>query len=304
MSDDALFSAEELDTGRRDDPVDAVILAFVDHLEGAAPRPTLDHLEPDDRQRAQAILDGLVTARGINPHLTRPSIESLLADTPLARLLPALEAARPGGVDLATVARVMAGVDRRARVHVDDGTSTVVYSYLDLRARFLLVPADTPAITDAVRAQVGALFDRDADTSRVGVVAAGSHELTTQVIAAEDLGDTITTPNGEPHVRWQPALPLRLAAQRMLEQIAPEWPAFDFDHAYSEPLDLPAVAAEIARLVIEREAARSYRGEKRRAYRALIGQERIFADLVAKVSARGATVDLAVETSRIGQAAA
>ena len=288
----------------RDDPVDAVILAFLDHLEGAAPRPTLDHLEPDDRRRAQAILDGLLTARSIDPHAARPSIESLLADTPLARLLPASEAARPGTVDLATVARALAGVDHRARVHVDDATSTVLYSYLDLRARFLLVPADTPAVTDAVRAQVGALFDRDADTSRVGVVASGSGELTTQVLAAEDLGDTITTPNGERHVGWDPALPLRLAARRMLEQSSPEWPAFDFDHAYSEPLDLPAVAAEIARLVIEREAARSYRGEKRRAYRALIGQERIFADLVAKVSAHGATVDLDVETNRIGQAAA
>jgi hypothetical protein len=285
-----------------DDPVDAVIVAYLDHLEGAAPRPTLDHLGADDRRRAQAILDGLTTARTIDPHASRPTIEALLADTPLARLLPAPEAVR--GADFATVVRALAGVDRRARVQVDEQTSTVVYSYLDLRARFLLVPAGTPAVTDAVRARVGALFDRDADTSRIGIVAAGSEELTTQVLAADDLADTITTPRGEPHLRWEPALPLRLAAQRMLEQSSPEWPAFDFDQAYSEPFDLPAVAAEIARLVIEREAARSYRGEKRRAYRALVGQERIFADLVAKVSAHGPAVDLAAETTRIWRAAA
>jgi hypothetical protein len=90
----------------------------------------------------------------------------------------------------------------------------------------------------------------------------------------------------------------------MLEQSSPEWPAFDFDQAYSEPFDLPTVAAEIARLIIEREAARSFRGEKRRAYRALVGQERIFAELVAKVSAHGPAVDLAAETSRIWKAAA
>lgn len=291
----------------KEDPVDAVILAFLDHLEGAAPRPTLDHLADDDRRRAEAHLTGLLAARGIDPHASRPSIESLLVDTPFGGLLPALRPADGDRIDLRSAQRVLEGVDPRALVEIDRAGSlgaTLRLSYLDLRARFVLIPTAAPALTETVRALVEALFEADPDTSRVGVVAAGSDELTTQVLSVEDVGDTITTPHGEPHRRWEPPLPLALAARRMLEQSAPEWPAFDFDQAHSEALDLTSIAAEIARRVIERESARSYRGEKRRAYKALVGQEHAIADLVARISVRGTGVDLEVETTRITQAAA
>jgi hypothetical protein len=194
-------------------------------------------------------------------------------------------------------------VDSRAQVDIDSTSHTVVYSYLDLRARFLLVPTATPVVTEEVRAAVEALFDADPDTARVGVVAARSDELVTQVLSADDVGATITTPRGEPHLRWDPRLPLVLAARRILEQSAPEWPSFDFDQAHNDALDLTTIAAGIARRVIEREAARSYRGDKRRAYKALVGHERVFAELVVRVSTQGADVDLDVETSRILQAA-
>jgi len=284
-----------------DDPVEAVVLAFLDHLEGLAPRPTLDHLEPDDRARAQELLDGLVAARGIDPRASRPSVESLLMGTPLSGLLPALNPV--GNADVTTVARVLAGVDPRARAEIrPDGT--VAYSYLDLHARFLLVPTENPVVSEQVRSQVRALFEADPDTSRVGVVAAGSHDLVTQLLAPDEVGHSITTPRGEPHTRWEPTLPLALAARRMLEQSAPEWPSFDFDQAHSEPLDLTAVAAEAARRVIEREAGRFYRGDKRRAYKGLVGHEQLFAELVARVSTHGGDLDLMMETTRIIQAAA
>jgi hypothetical protein len=295
-----------------DDPVDAVILAFLDHLEGGAPRPALDHLTDSDRRRAETFLDSLIAGRGLDPYASRPSVEALLADTPLAGLLagpskpPPFCSVNPpgaGGADATTVQRVLAGVDGRARVEVEpDGT--VVYSYLDLRARFLLVPATNPVITRNVRAVVEGFFGADPDTSRVGVVAARSDELVTQLLSADEVGQTITTPRGEPHTRWDPPLPLALVARRMLEQSAPEWPSFDFDQALGEALDVAAVAAEIAGRVIRHEAARSYRGDKRQAYRALVGRERAFAELVARVSAQGPVVDLDAEATRITQAAA
>src|SRR6185369_7715972 len=121
-----------------------------------------------------------------------------------------------------------------------------------LRARFLLVPGAVPSVTGPVRSLVARLFVDDPDTSRVGVVAAGSDDLATQLLAADEIGATITTPRGEPHLRWDRPLPLRLAARRMLEQSAPEWPAFDFDSARIEALDVTTLAAEIARRVIAR----------------------------------------------------
>jgi hypothetical protein len=302
------------------DPVEAVLLAFLDHLDGTAARPDLEHLSARDRHRAQELMDGLVAARGIEPYRTRPSLEALLADTPLAGLVlpPPLEPpilgvttpttapgprtdAQPG---LVTVAGLLADVDRRARADLDAPSATVVYSYLDLRARFLLVEADTPAVTGSVRAAVAALFRRDADTSRVGLVAARSAELLTQVLSPDDVSDAITTPNGDRADRFEPVLPLALAARRMLEQAAPEWPSFDVDQAHPEPLDLTAIALDAARRIIEREAARSFRGDKRRAYRSLVGQENVIAELVTRVSTRTGPLDLDAETERIARAAA
>ena len=292
-----------------DDPVDAVIVAFLDHLEGTGARPTLDHLGDGDRQRANAILTGMATARGIDPRAVRPSLESLLAGTPLqgllasaARELAERPSAQAGPATPDALRRLLATVDARATVELDG--STVVYSYLDLRARFLLVPAASPVVTADVRGGVRAAFEADPDTSRVGVVAAASDELATQMLAVDDLADTITTPRGEPPTRWEPVLPVVAATKRMLEQRAPEWPAFDFDQAYGGALDLATVAADVARGVIAREAGRSYRGDKKRAYRDLVGQEQVFADLVALISARTRDVDLEAETARILRAAA
>ena len=294
--------------GTYDDPVNTVMLAFLDYLEDAAPRPVLDHLTDEDRRRAEALMDSLIAGRGIDPHASRPSIEALLVGTQLAGLLPAVNPATVGAADLTTVREVLDCLDGRARVDIDSNGSdeaTVVYSYLDLRARFLLVQADTPVVTNEVRTLVERVFDDDPHTSRVGVVAARSDDLATQVLSADEVGHTITTPRGEPHTRWDPPLPLALAARRMLEQSAPEWDSFDFNQALNDPLDVTSVAAEIAGRIIGREAARSYRGDKARAYRALVGRERVFADLVAKVSAPGTeAVDLDLETTQIARAAA
>jgi hypothetical protein len=306
------------------DPIDGVILAFLDYVEGMGPRPTLDHLGDTDRPRAEALLAVVGAGRGIDPHASRPSIEAMLADTPHAGLFPDVsppdvglpDASRPqrgragsgpaslGGADLIAIRRVLTTVDDRALVDIDRATSTVVYSYLDFRARFLVVAAAVPIVDDAVRSAVEALFDADPDTSQVGVVAAGSGELVTQLLSAEDLGTTITAPGGGSHVRWAPRLPLALAARRLLEQAAPDWPSFDVDRAYGGVLDLPTVAAEIARTIIAREAARSYRGDKKRAYRELVGREQVFAEMVARVSTRKSPVDLDAEINGITRAAA
>jgi hypothetical protein len=281
-----------------DDPVDAVILAFLDHLEGTGPRPSLDHLAEPDRHRVEPILAGMASARGMDPRATRPSVETLLADTPLAGVL---STTAPAGT-VEGVRRLLATVDSRASVELDG--DDIIWSYLDLRARFLLVPTGSALVTPALRVRVQEAFATDPDTSRVGIVATRSDELLTQMLAADDLADTITTPRGEPPPRFEPLLPLAVATRLMLEQRAPEWPPFDFDHDGSDPLDLPDMVTRIARTIIAREAARSYRGEKRRAYKDLVGRESAFVDLVVRVFAQESHLDLERETARIVRAAA
>src|SRR5262249_6940500 len=154
-------------------------------------------------------------------------------------------------------------------------------------ARFLLVAAEEPRVTRPVRVRVEAQFVADPDTSRVGVVAARSEDLATQLLAPDDLAATVTAPRGDRHLSWDLPLPLHPAARRLLEQCAPEWPAFDLEAAQPAALDLPTLAGDIAGRIIDRESGRAYRGDKRRAYQALRGQERAIADLVARVSAHG-----------------
>lgn len=292
---------------KKTDPVDDVMLAFLDYLEGAAARPTLDHLTEHDRARAQRLMNSLQAGRGIDPHASRPSVEALLAGAGLTTLLDPANNVTAGAVDLTTVRDVLSAIDERAQVDIESHGvhgGMVVYTYLDLRARFLLVDTDTPAVSNDLRALVETLFEADPDTVRVGLVARNG-ELVTQLLSADDLGATITTPLGLPHTDWRSPLPLALAVRRMLEHSAPEWDQFDFDETLSDPLDITAIAAAAARAVIERQAARAYRGDKARAYRSLVGQEAVFAELIARFSSRGSdTIDLDAEMTRIVREAA
>ena len=290
---------------KREDRVDAVIQAFLDHLEGAAERPNLDQLTDEERREAEALMASLEAAQGIDPSASRPSIERLLAGTPFEEILHAHDRASAGALDIETVRDVLVAVDGRARVEIDHANQHAVYSFLDLRARFVMVDLDgsEPFVTDAARSTVDAIFHTDPETTRVGIVAAGS--LITQMLAAHDLGRTITTPNGSSHIQWEPPLPLSLAVRRMLEQCAPEWDRFDFDPASGEPVDIASIAAELARRLIAQEAARRYQGEKARAYKSLLQQEDLVAELAASVLLEPpGSVDLDAEVTRIVQAAA
>lgn len=291
------------------DPIDDVLLTFLDYLEGAAERPTLDHLTGRERERAQRLMDSLEAGRGIDPYASRPSVEALLANAGLTTLLDPVNKVTADEVDLATVRDVLSAIDDRAQVDIErfsEEGEVVVYTYLDLRARFLLVDTDTdtPAGSNDIRALVETLFDADPDTVRVGLVVRNA-ELVTQLLSADDIGATITTPLGLPHTHWQSPLPLALAVRRMLEQSVPEWDQFDFDQTLRDPLDVAAIAAAAARGVIERQAARAYRGDKARAYRSLVGEEAVFAELIARVFSHGSdTIDLDAEMTRIVREAA
>lgn len=70
------------------DAVDAVLAAFSDHVTKGTARPTLDHLDPHDRQVAADLMRLMETGRRIDPSASAPSLEVLLADTEFADSLP------------------------------------------------------------------------------------------------------------------------------------------------------------------------------------------------------------------------
>lgn len=63
------------------DPVEAVIAAFLDHLEHGGSEPSLDHLAEDDRVRAEQLIELMRDGRGIDVYRSRPSLDRLLAGT-------------------------------------------------------------------------------------------------------------------------------------------------------------------------------------------------------------------------------
>lgn len=297
------------------DEVEAVIQTFLDYLEGAGPEPTLDHLDEEARHEAAALIESLRAGRGMDPYASRPSIETMLAGTEFEDALPVADLTRTGddrgadtGPDAAGICEVVSSADPRGRIeveHGEDGTETIVLRHLDLRVRFLLLDAPSPAITDEVRAVLARQLSHDPDVEYFGVVASLDQELSTQLLSAADLGPTTMAPYSDAQASWTAVLPLAWATRRVVELGAPEWESFDLDADTIEPLDVKTVATQTAHEVIAREAGRAYRGDKARAYQSLVGRERAFVDLAEQVAARGAVnVDLQSEAWRIAREAA
>ena len=59
------------------DPVEVVVASYLDYLEGITERPALDQLTTDDRRRAVAAINSMLTGRGIQLDGSTPSVEAL-----------------------------------------------------------------------------------------------------------------------------------------------------------------------------------------------------------------------------------
>jgi hypothetical protein len=278
------------------DAVDDVLAAFSDHLEHGTPRPSLDQLDPHDRQRAEELMRLMETARRINPSASAPSLEALLAGTEfLDGLAPAAPAHKVPV--LGRLQDVLTDVDPRAEVHVDD-EGFVSFGYLDLLARFHPLETDEPWLPeDALRA----LFDADSYIDLVALVATKTPELLSRVVSRYDVDPTISTAANRPAPPAPPVLPLALAARAILERSAPEWGEFGFDRAAIELVDVADLETKIATRLVAEEAKRRYQGDKALAYRGLVGHEHRLVDLITTATRGGQPVDLAAAVERLAR---
>jgi hypothetical protein len=309
------------------EPVDAVISAYLDFLEGLGPLPVLDGLTDLERHHAEELIEAMRAGRGIDPHSSTPSIEELLAGTELESLLeilsaeqtgpgtasspdtaagsPPPEAVGRGGANAGLIEDLLRDVDPRVAVRAEPHRfvgPAVTVSYLGLSAVFFPVEHNEPLITDETRALVDRMFGADANLDHVGVVAIGSGTLLTQVLSCSDLGTALITPSDQVGRCWPPVLPLPQALRRLLEHSAPIWEPIEVDIRPHEPLDLAGVATQVARRVIGHEAGRRYRGEKGRAYKSFAGKEKIFTDLTVSLGTGAMQVqDIGAALDRIAQ---
>lgn len=300
------------------DPVEVIVASYLDYLEGISERPALEQLTADDRRRATAAINSMLTGRGIQLDGSTPSVEALLAGTELESLLATPAPAdgdrghgdRHGGsFDREPVAQHPGRqLDRkRARVeqiatalHRADSRITVrtephkllgpavTATYLDLQVVFVPVDEPTPEITKDTRSVLSRVLDDDSNLDCVGVVA-DSADLLTQLVSAPDLGPATATPSDGLQLPGSPVLPLPLALAAMLELAAPIWEPFTVGTGAQEPLQLPDIAAEATRRILARESSRPYRGDKGRAYKSFAGAEATFASLIVRLAAPGTT---------------
>lgn len=286
--------------------VETVIAAYLDFLEGDGPEPTLDQLSPDERAHAEELIQSLMAGRGIDPHASRPSLDALLSGSEFEGSMSA-SAAVHNAVSVQEIRTAVADIEPRASAELGTvaGLDVVTFALLDLRIRFQ--PLDAVDLSDVaeIRGLADKILTTDPDTSHVAIVAARSADLLTQVLTAADVGPAVSTPRGDTQVPWPTPLPLSMALRQIVESAVPQWDHFSLEASFTETPDVTALAEEIAAQVVAREAVRPFKGDKGRAYKALVGHESLIAELVNTISGEGAdAVDLDAEVDRVARVAA
>jgi hypothetical protein len=227
-----------------DDRVDAVVEAFMEHLEGLSEAPALDDLDADERARAEALIGSLEAGRGIDPYASRPSLEHLLAGTPLET---ALDASRfggerqraggwgPEGEGEHLLGRIREQLTLFAPFHVDiwpddaaaaigiDSDFVALVSAQRLRIQ-VLADVDGPLALASLdpAAVAGPIFGAFPDTAGV-IVVHPDDELSSVAIDPFDTEHCIETPAGTvaPPATHRPVMSLVDTVRAYLDEIAP-----------------------------------------------------------------------------------
>lgn len=240
-----------------DDRVDAVVEAFMDHLDGLGEAPVLDDLDADERSRAEALIGSLEAGRGIDPYASRPSLERLLAGTPLERF--------DLGGDM--LARVRDQLTLYAPFHVD--------VWPDAAAAATGINSDFVALVSAQRLRIqirddvdeptslasldpsavaGPLYGAFPDTAGV-IVVYPNDELSSVAIDPFDTEQWIEAPAGtvQPPATHRPVMPLADTVRAYLDEIAPALDTtVDVDAMRADEIDPAVVARAAARRAVER----------------------------------------------------
>lgn len=213
-----------------DDRVDAVVEAFIDHLEGLGEAPALDDLDVEERARAEALIGSLEAGRGIDPYASRPSLEQLLAGTPLETALEAHDVDPRDDL----LHRIRDRLTLYAPFHVDvwpdnaaaaigigsDFVALVSAQRLRIQIRSDVEPSRLASLDPA--AVAGPLYGAFPDTAGVIVVHPGD-ELSSIAVDPFDTEPYIETPAGTVArpVMHRPIMPLEDTVRAYLDEIAP-----------------------------------------------------------------------------------
>ena len=244
-----------------DDRVDAVVEAFIGHLEGLGEAPALDDLDVEERARAEALIGSLEAGRGIDPYASRPSLEQLLAGTPLETALEAHDVDPRDDL----LHRIRDRLTMYAPFHVDiwpdnaaaaigigsDFVALVSAQRLRIQIRSDVEPSRLASLDPA--AVAGPLYGAFPDTAGVIVVHPGD-ELSSIAVDPFDTEPYIETPAGTVArpVMHRPIMPLEDTVRAYLDEIAPALDTtVDLAAMRADDVDPAAVARDAARRAVE-----------------------------------------------------
>ena len=203
--------------------------AYLDYLEcDRAEPPETGGLPEPQRRTAEAFVESIEAARGIDPYASRPSIEQLLAAgtrtaTRVAAIGESLEANLQTTVDPRTV--VAADVAAEA----SGVESDLVIHARGMRVRAILEPRSTD-LDDAFPSRVSAIaavFGAFPDTNAVLYATAGPQPVGV-VVDRGDIQDAIETPSGasQPPRLRRPPTDFETACSAWLMNAIPEFEPF------------------------------------------------------------------------------
>ena len=223
--------------------------AYLDYLEGARNEPpALEDLPEEQRRAAEAFIESIKAARGVDPHASRPSIE---------RLLESWSRSRNSTGELGEVLQhhLRLTVDSRAVVTPDAASAAVgLASTLVIQARGMRMRV----VQETISEDLGhALDGRAEDIARVFSAFPDSHAVLYANAAQEphavvlDRGDVyraIETPSGErraPRLR-RSVTAATTACEVWLKGIIPEFEPLNTDML--EPVAAPESTLDPLRL--------------------------------------------------------
>ncbi|MCP4384707.1 MAG: hypothetical protein GY798_25390 [Hyphomicrobiales bacterium] len=222
------------------DPVDAVLDAYFDYLEGTGDEPSLDQLDPDDWAVAEQLIASLTAGRGIDPEASRPSLAALLAMQPpkvplgdVADVALTLEAGLRDVDDTCVVTP-----DFAAHTHGVDSDLVVVCGGHRLRGIIDRVHDGFETLTPERVAAAAGVFGAFSDIAGVVFVRDDTPDLPGVVVEQLDLHRALDVATGrhDPPVFRRPVADAVSACRAFLHELSPMF----------EPLD-PAVVQAISR---------------------------------------------------------
>lgn len=252
-----------------DDRVDAVIAAFLDHLEHGGREPSFDHLTEGERAEAKELIDLIKDARGVDFYRSRPSLDAVLAGTEFEhRLEPGVTV----GLSIDAIRTDVVSSLGSASEPIDDGAAqnegvrsdaVVRFGSLRIRIQFrddIATPAGLSEVDP--RAAAGPVFGRFPDTAAV-VLVIGDQELSSVSIGPFDIDEFIGAPDGlihQPRIT-RPVLSLYDTLRRLVDEFAPGLSGDDAADAH-ETVDLDNIidsecSAACAAVVAEGRKART-----------------------------------------------